>query len=91
MIETHEIAGRHTDLDALAAKIVTIRRDVSDHASKHRQWQRTWDDMLATHAQARAELAQHPSVFRILVEEVRLDVDVLFYQIARWMGMPGRP
>ena len=86
MIKTQTLAGRTADLDALAAKIEIVRKDVTGHLAEHLQWKRTWHAMLATHQRTRAELAARPRVLGLLAEELRLDTDVLFYEIARWMA-----
>lgn len=86
MTDTQDMAVRHPDLDVLAARIETVRKDVTVHVNEHQQWLKTWQDMLARHAPTRAELVQHPSFLRLVAEELRLDADVLMYEIARWMA-----
>ena len=86
MSETQTRAGRNAELDALAAKIETVRKDVTGHVAEHLQWKMTWNAMLATHQRTRAELAANPRFLGLLAEELRLETDVLLYEIARWMA-----
>ena len=85
-MDESEIEVLRQDLRALAKQIEKSLAALAEDTGQGDRPDRDWEDMLRAHAKIQEALRGSGSMTRLVIEGLRLDIDILNHSFRRWIS-----